>query len=165
MFCLAYLANGYNAAAAYRSSHPRCRSAVAARVEGHRLLTDPNVVQFIAEEQQARNRRLRMDGDEVMARIAAIARADIAHLFDEHGRTLPPWEWPESVRIAVKTFRRGRNGDTIVLHDGLRACELIARAAGRLGGQAQVNPGFDHAAYLVGLDTPPEPGRISVLAP
>jgi hypothetical protein len=68
LFALEYLANGYNATAAYKVTHPRCRSANAAAVEAHRLLRKPKIATFIQHEQQARNRRLRMDADEATRR-------------------------------------------------------------------------------------------------
>jgi hypothetical protein len=162
-FCLEYLANGYNASKAYKASHPGCRSDGTARVEGHRLLTNPNIRQFLDEERRARNERLRLTGDEAMALLAMMARANIGDLYDEDGNLLPVPHWPDSVRRAVRSVRHGRTGTTVTMCDALRACELIAIATGRLGPPARVVPSIDHAAYLAGLDDPAStsqpPGR------
>lgn len=93
-----------------------------------------------------------MEADEAMALLSTIARADILELFDENGDMLPVHLWPASIRLAVKTVRCSRSGVSITLHDALRACELIATAAGRLKPSAEHRQPFDYAAYLVPLD-------------
>jgi hypothetical protein len=150
-FCLEYLANGHNAGRAYKATHPRCRSDGAARVEGHRLLTKPNIQHFLGEERRARNERLRMSGDEAMALLGLIARANIGDIYDENGSIMPVSHWPESVRLAVRRIRHGRHGISVTMHDALRACELIAIATGRLSRTGRANTTFDHVAYLAGL--------------
>jgi phage terminase small subunit len=154
-FCLEYLANGHNASKAYKATHPGCKSDLAARVEGHRHLTNPNVRAFLEQERSARNARLRMTGDEAMALLALIARANIGDIYDEHGNVMPVPHWPETVRLAVRTVRHGRRGISVTMQDSLRACELIAIATGRLRSTAHSGSSFDHAAYLAGLDEQP----------
>jgi hypothetical protein len=51
LFALAYLANGYNATAAYRAVHPKC-SQRTAEVNGSRLLRKAEVHAFIEREQK-----------------------------------------------------------------------------------------------------------------
>jgi hypothetical protein len=87
-----------------------------------------------------------MDADEALALISMIARADIGDAFDQNGRQLPIHLWPDSLRIAVKSIKPGPFGDTITLHDALRAAELMAQAGGKL--RNSVNVTFDHAKYL-----------------
>lgn len=53
VFVEEYMANGGNATAAYKASHPRCKSEKAAGVEGHRLLANPRIHAMIATRQQA----------------------------------------------------------------------------------------------------------------
>jgi hypothetical protein len=150
LFAAEYLANGLNATRAYLASHPNCRSQAAAAVEGHRTLRNPKVQRVIAAEQASRFARLKMDGDEAMALLAVIARADLVEAFDlETGAMLPAHQWPLTLRLAVKSFSIKRR--SITLHDGLKACELIARAAGRLTPTSSRTSVFDHAAYLAGI--------------
>jgi hypothetical protein len=63
-----------------------------------------------------------------MALLAVIARANLADAYDERGRLLPVPLWRLTLQLAVKSVK----GCSIILHDGLKACWLIARAAGRL---------------------------------
>jgi hypothetical protein len=151
LFVAEYLANGLNATRAYLASHPNCRSQSAAAVEGHRTLRIPKVQRAIAAAHAERFERLKMDGDEAMALLAVIARADLAEAVDaETGAMLPVHRWPLTLRLAVKSVK----GRSITLHDGLKACELIARAAGRLSPAPSRVGIFDHAAYLSGLTDP-----------
>lgn len=86
-----------------------------------------------------------------MALLAVIARADLAEAFDsETGAMLPVHQWPLTLRLAVKSVKSG----SITLHDGLKACELLARAIGRLRPALSRISFFDHAAYLGGLTDP-----------
>jgi hypothetical protein len=51
LFALEYLANGGNGAAAYRASHPKCRSDNAAVAAASRMLRKVKVQRFLAREQ------------------------------------------------------------------------------------------------------------------
>ena len=146
-FSLEYLANGYNATAAYKVTHPRCRSANTAAVEAHRLLRKPKIASFIQREQQARNRRLRMDADEALEGITRHARADIRKLFKD-GKLIPVDQWPEEISDAVKTIRHTPFGPVVVMYDKLKALALMAIAGGALKAQHRHQHTFDHAAYL-----------------
>ena len=151
LFVAEYSANGLNATRAYLASHPNCRSQLAGAVAGHRTLRSAKVQRAIAAEQADRFQRLEMDGDEAMALLAVIARADLAEAFNPGtGEMLPLHQWPITLRLAVKSVK----GAAITLHDSLKACEIIARAAGRLGNDRTRSATFDHAAYLSGLEGP-----------
>ncbi len=102
-FCLNYVANGFNASAAYRAAHPTA-SKHTARVEGCRTLIKPAVQEFLATQIGDRWKDLHMDGDEVLARVSMDARADPRLLFDEKGKPLPPADWPDEVANSVETF-------------------------------------------------------------
>lgn len=145
-FVVEFLANGGNATRAYLASHPNCKSTAAAAVEGNRVLRTPHIQKKIELEQERRWKRLEMKGDEAIALISISARADIRDIHDpDTGAILPVKDWPDSVRLAVKGIKA--NGD-IILHDGLKARELLAQAAGRIKNTLNVNHNFDHAAYL-----------------
>ena len=147
-FCLNYLANGDNATAAYKATHPHCRSEKAATVEGHRTLVKPRVQQYIQHEIEARNRRLRMLGDEALETISVYARADIGELFTESGQLKVLHQMPLNVRRTIKSIKHTPAGPVIQLHDALKANRLMAIAAGELKPQHQHKHTFDHAAYL-----------------
>ena len=89
-----------------------------------------------------------MTAEEAAALVAIRAHADIGQAFDdESGVMLPITMWPEEFRLAVKGLKLGPFGDTITLHDGLRACELVLQMAGKLKNAVDVQH-FDHVAYL-----------------
>jgi len=155
-FTAAYIANGGNGTRAYLASHPDCTSYGAAGVEAHRALRNPKIRALIDAARVERWKRLEMEGDEAIALLSLRARANIADAFDDAGQLLPVHVWPEVLQLAVKSIRRGKDGDVITLHDGLKAAELMAIATGRLKTALTVNHTFDHVAALAGSDTPPE---------
>jgi phage terminase small subunit len=131
LFVLEYLANGRNGVRAYLAAYPNCTSYGAAGVEAHRLLKNPKVRKALEHELRASFRRLHMDADEALALVSLSGRADIGDAYGEKGELLPVHQWPDSLRLAVKGIKPGPFGDTITLHDGLRARELMGIAGGR----------------------------------
>jgi phage terminase small subunit len=125
LFALEYLAKQGNGAAAYRASHPKCRSAAAAAVGAVRMLRIAKVQAFIEQEQVARQKRLRMTADEALYLVSCDARADIRELFDDKGRLLPMAQWPDSIAVSVKAIQPGPFGVKIVLNDKLAARRII----------------------------------------
>lgn len=143
-FVAVYEATG-NATRAYFESHPLCISANAAGVGGYHLLRKPKVAAHLLAIRTARLKLWEMSADESVALIGAVARADIGELYDADGKLLPIGSWPDYMRLAVKSIR----GDgTVVLHDGLRARELVAVMTGKLRNKLDVNHTFDLAKYL-----------------
>lgn len=147
-FTLEYVANGGNATAAYAAVRPTCRRSTCA-TEGYKLLRKPEIAKAIKKAQEEHWQRLKMEGTEALALISMRARVDVGLMFDGNGNRLPICDWPAALRVCVKSIKAGPHGDTITFYDGLRAAELMARAAGKLGSEA--TPGFDHIAYLAAL--------------
>lgn len=150
-----FVSNGGNATQAYLASHPNCTSFKAASVEGCRMKRLPHIARAIEQAMRGRIKRWQMDGDEAMGLIALAARADIAQAFDANGSLLPVHQWPDTLRLAVKTVKAD---GSISLVDPLRARELVATAEGRIKAKLDVNHSFDHAAFLEGLSGPPDTG-------
>ena len=146
MFALEYLRNGCNALQAYKATHPKASTRTAG-VEGCKLLKKPSIITFIEQQTAERKRRLTMDGDEALEAITRHARGHIRRLYKD-GRLLPISEWPDDIADCVKGIKPGRNGTSILLHDSLKARELMAIAGGRLRQQVDHLVKFDHAAYL-----------------
>lgn len=148
VFALTYLANGRNASAAYREAYPRCRSEVAARVEGHRLLTKPNVAAFIQARTEKQLEQLEYDGDQAMRDIGKHATYDIRELFDKEGRLKPVKDWPDHVADAVKTIQPTPFGIKVGLVDKLSARITIAKAAGRFAPKQAKGRRFTYGQLL-----------------
>jgi phage terminase small subunit len=108
MFVFAYVANGCNAAAAYRSAHPGVTEQTA-RVEGHRTLANPNVRAYLDEQLEPRRKALEITADEVLALLSMAARADMRLLFDHRGHVLPPTEWPYDIAMSVQSLKMRRS--------------------------------------------------------
>jgi phage terminase small subunit len=149
LFVAEYLSNGGNGTKAYLAASGEDVQASTAAVEACRLLRNPKIRQLFDTQRAERLKRLEMVGDEAIALLSISARADIGDIYDEHGKFLPVHLWPDSIRLAVKAVRP-KTGE-VVLHDGLKARELMAIAAGRLKTTLNVTHTFDHAKYLAGL--------------
>lgn len=135
-FCLNYLANGFNATAAYKAAYPRA-TIRSARELGHRLLTKVDIRAFLAAQVNEHWKALQMTGDEALARVAMAARADIRLLFDDEDHLLPPHLWPDEIAYAVEAFHfNGHGGWTVRLVKKLAGLRLILEHTGRLGIQA-----------------------------
>lgn len=132
MFCLAYVANGFNATAAYRAAYPDA-SPRSARELGHRLLTKVDIRAFLVIHVTQRWEALQMSGDEVLVRLALVARADPRLLFDDTGQLLSPHQWPDEIALAVEAFRiSNRKTIFVQLANKLGAFRLILEEAGRI---------------------------------
>jgi hypothetical protein len=156
LFIEAYVQNGGNASAAYRTCiAPKVTTDSTAGVEGWRMLRIPKIAAVLEKRRQERFKRLQMQGDEALALIALRARADVADAYDSNGKLLPINRWPESLRLACRV-RGDKDGNVEwQLPDGLKAAELMAIATGKLKTSQNVIV-FNHAEYLAGLDTPPK---------
>lgn len=108
-FCLTYLANGFNGAAAYKAAYPGIEDA-AARACASRLLTNANVKAYLEPRITEHWKALQMDGEEALARVALDARADLRGLFDEHGEPLPPHQWPDDLANSIEAVDLKEDG-------------------------------------------------------
>lgn len=156
IFVAAYLGNGGNGTRAYLAAHPGVKLSTA-RAEAVRVLAEPSVRDAIEAGRADMLKRHEMAGDEAIALLALRARADLAEALDEEGKLLPLAQLPTAIRLCVKEVRRDAKGRRVlVLHDALKATELMARATGRLKDAVDLTHRFDHAKYLAGLDEPPK---------
>ena len=87
------------------SLHPDAQPASAA-VSACRLLRKANVRAELWRVRADRLKRLEMGGDEAVALIAIAARADIGDAYAPDGTLLPVAQWPEALRLAVKSIPR-----------------------------------------------------------
>ena len=106
-FVLEYLANGWNATAAYAAVFPGRKRTTCAS-EAWKLLRKPEIVAAIKAEQTELFKRLKMDGLEAMTLISLRARANIAAAYDQAGQLLPVHEWPADFQLCVKSSSRAR---------------------------------------------------------
>lgn len=99
-----YLVDLNAAAAARRAGYAAKR----ADVIGHENLGKPEIAAAIAAAKTERSRRTQVDADWVLRRLHRDAVANIADLFDEHGKLKPADQWPEAWRqglvVGVESF-------------------------------------------------------------
>jgi len=78
-----------NAAAAYKRAGYCSRSDVVARVEGHRLLANPNVAAAIQERKRVRSVATGITAEQVLRELARVAFSDPRKLYREGGDLAP----------------------------------------------------------------------------
>jgi hypothetical protein len=148
-FCLEYLRNGFNATAAYKAAYRGVVDATA-RSNGWRLLTNADILAFLAPHMERRWKRLQIGGDEALARIAMDARLDPRLFFDERGKPLKPHDWPDAVAGSVKAIEFRKDGGTkLTFVDGLSARRMILEQTGKL---KAVGGTFDALAEAIRAD-------------
>jgi phage terminase small subunit len=157
-FCLSYLANGFNARAAYLSAHPDVTLGTAG-VEGHRSLNNPKIREFIKSRLDDIWKPLHMTDNEVLARVAREARSDVRLLFNEQGELLKPHEWPDDIAGVIDAVDMG-NGK-VKLVPKLQAQRTILEVSGRL--KTSATEAVDELAKLMKADI--ERSRKSGVAP
>ncbi len=137
LFCMEYVANGLTMQAkAYIAAG---FSPNGARTSASCLLRDPLIKAYVAELMSVRFKQLHMDIDEILARAAMLARADVRGLFDESGKLLDPSELdPETAAgvAGIKVYEefsgtgkdRVKVGETkeVRLRDPMPAIRLLA---------------------------------------
>jgi len=88
-------------------------------VNASRLLRNPKIRDYLSE----RYKTLAMGSDEVLMRLANIARASLGDFCDEHGTI--DWKKVANAGYPIKSFKRGNK---IEFESKLRALELIGKA-------------------------------------
>lgn len=92
-----------NAARAYRAAGYRGDDNVCA-VEGHRLLSIPNVAHYIKAAMDARNERTQIDADYVLNRLVEIDQMDVLDIMGDDMSLKPVSDWPAVWRRYLSGF-------------------------------------------------------------
>jgi phage terminase small subunit len=74
-----------NALRAYRAAYPNCKSDNAAGVEGHRLLKNPKIADYVRKRMQDRQDRTEITQDRVLKEYAKLGFFDPRKLFNADG--------------------------------------------------------------------------------
>ena len=122
----------------YLATWNATRSAEAAgyrhpNVAGTRLLSHPEIKAAVAD----RMRQISMTADEVIARLAQQARADVSLFLHSNGE--PNWDMVQKYGYLIKRITKTRSGWQIELHDAQQALNIIAKAQGLLVDRVQQN--------------------------
>ncbi|WIA54327.1 terminase small subunit [Sphingobium sp. WTD-1] len=109
-------------------------SAKTANEQGARLLANVSVRNAVSEAKAKRSKETGIDAAWVLSRLAAEAFADLADLYDEHGRVKPVKDWPLVWRqglvagIEVETIGAGAGQVTKVkISERIKRVELIGK--------------------------------------
>ena len=79
----------FNAVRAYRAAYPGCKSDNTAGVEGHRLLKNPKIADYIQKRMQDRQDRTEITQDRVLKEYAKLGFFDPRKLFNGDGSPVP----------------------------------------------------------------------------
>ena len=133
LFCLTWLANGFNATAAYKASHPGASTATA-MTNGCQLLRNTQVKAFLDRELEKAWTARQMSADEVLMRVALDARADLRTLYDAKGKMLPIAEWPDDLANSIEAveFDEDQHVHKVKLTSKGMARRTILEVHGRL---------------------------------
>jgi len=155
-FCLEYLANGFNASAAYKAAYGVDHDPTA-RTNGHRLLTNADVKAFVARQLEQRWTAAQMSADEALALVASDARADVRVLYDEKGKLLPVQDWPDAIACSVESIEEKPDGSfKVKLTSKLAARRMILEVHRRLKAPGESDTA-DALAALLARHYKPEP--------
>lgn len=132
-FCLEYLANGFNASAAYKKAHPGVTDGTA-RTEGWRSLTNPDIRAFLKQRMDGPWKARQLDGEEALALVAGDAVADVRLLYDAKGAFLKPQDWPDEIAQSVEAIEFNEDGSVkkVKLAGKLAARRIILEQTGKL---------------------------------
>ena len=104
-----------------------------AQVQGCKLLTNPKVVDFLKGLQAERNHKTEVTAARVIEEMARIAFTDHSELFEvRDGKPVlkTPDKWTPEIGAVVKSFRVGKSGVHVQLHNKSQALEQLAKHLG-----------------------------------
>ena len=122
LFCEYYIqTSNATLAAKLAGYNGKCDNSFA--VTGHDNLRKPKIRDYLA----SRYKEVAMDSDEVLARLAKMARASVSDFVDEHG--IVDWEKVSKEGYVVKSVTHTKGKQSKIEIEGrLRALELIGKA-------------------------------------
>jgi len=130
LFVAAYLSNGRNASAAYRSIHPGVTAKSAAQL-GSDMLRRERVLDIMREEMGEAMKKFDVTPERIIQELACMAFADVGELYDDAGELLPLTEMAEEVRRAIVGLEVKHNqfGSTVnaKLESKRAALELLGK--------------------------------------
>lgn len=127
-FAIAYLTT-FNATAAYLDAAGKV-SRSTARVNGHRLLKDPEVQALIKAECDRHLNEAALTVQQTLAKLRQFLMYNIRNLFDERGNLKPMNEWPPVEAAAVISVKDTQWGREVKLVDKVAALEKAMKYHG-----------------------------------
>ncbi|OQC08303.1 MAG: Terminase small subunit [Candidatus Cloacimonetes bacterium ADurb.Bin088] len=91
----------FNAVRAYRAAYPGCKSDNTAGVEGHRLLKNPKIADYIQKRMQDRQVRTEITQDRVLREYAKLGFFDPRKLFNGDGSPVPIQDLDDDTAAAI----------------------------------------------------------------
>lgn len=142
-FCAAYLAHGFNAAAAYRIAFPDAAPRTV-QTEAAHYRAKPSIRRYLEEAFERSVGKLEVLGNEMLGRVLLDARADIRDAFDQDGTMLPPHLWPDRLVNSIEGIEyTGAKRWKIKLVSKPQARRLLLEQTGKLK-----NPMADQVSAL-----------------
>ena len=140
-FCDEYLID-LNATRAYKDAYPSVKKDETAAAAAARLLRNVRIQAYVAERQQARQRRTEITQDRVVRELAAVAFADVTEIASVSGGYVAlrdTSELSEDQRRAIAGIKETQAGIEIKFNDKLKALELLGRHLGMFKDRVEVS--------------------------
>lgn len=89
-----------------------------ARIQGCKLLTHPNIAEFIQKLKEKRAAKLEITQDRVLQEMARVAFSDLRKTLTENGHLKNPDEWDDDTAAAISSMEVVRNSRSGEDEDG-----------------------------------------------
>lgn len=140
-FCDEYLID-LNATRAYKVAYPNCKKDDTARANSSRMLTNANIKEYIDKKQKDIQKRTEITQEQVIQELASIAFSNATEFATVKGNRVKiknTDDLEESVKKAIVSIKKGKNGIEIKSADKVQALELLGRHLGIFNDKIDVN--------------------------
>jgi phage terminase small subunit len=157
-----------NATRAYKAAGYSVKSDNAAAVEGHKLLRNPKIDNYLSERMKNREKRTEITQDKVLMELAKIAfvngsdfakvvsKQNVTKSWDEekgefidteftsqHVQLIDTDELPENKKAAISNIKETKYGISVESYDKVRALELIGKHLGMFKDKVELSGGVN----------------------
>lgn len=135
LFCEEYLID-LNATRAYGAVYTTVKNERVAAANASKLLTNPNISDYVAQKMKERGERTAITADRVVKELAKVAFFDIRKIYKEDGSLMKPGEFDDESAGAVAGLESTEDIFTLVstkkvrLTDKVKALEILGRHLG-----------------------------------
>jgi phage terminase small subunit len=132
-------------------------------VLAYAMIHDPRVVALVKDHKRRASDRVNISIDNTLEKLRMVADADVIGVLESlshiEGTTLADRlrKLPLEVQYSIKGIKWTKNGPEIVMHDKLKAIELIGKYLGIFSDKLEVSgPGGTPVELITGMMTPKE---------
>ena len=165
LFCDEYLID-LNATRAYKQVYESCKSEKVAAASASRILTKPEVAEYIKKRMSDREKRTERDQDDIINELWSMLQADYTgvvqvveenvykmvrgkkvSITDEKGKPVtekrvqvtPTSKWTNEQKKVISGIKQGKNGIEVKIIDRIKGIELLGRHYGMFKDQVEIS--------------------------